>query len=145
MKKITKKILSVLCAVLILAASVGTLAACGDGTSDTKYKLSDYFTLQQDGYGVRNYDERDITEAEKPDGKAGIYGDLKCKKAVKITKISFTAAKDIEDDPTPTEYVFDKQHDGTICKEYKAGEYVALPLHKNYDNVCNLKIEFEPL
>lgn len=144
MKKITKKLLSVLCAVLILAASVGTLAACDNGTSSTKYKLSDYFTLQQNGYGEREYDERDITEAEKPDGKAGIYGDLKCKKAVKITKISFTAAVSLDDD-TPTEYVFDKQHDGTICKEYKADEYVSLPLHKNYVDVCNLKIEFEPL
>ena len=137
MKKITKKLLSVLCAVLILAASVGTLVACDNGTSSTKYKLSDYFTLQQDGH-----DERDITELEKPDSNDGIFYDLKCKKAVKITKISFTAAVGGDDD-TPTEYVLDKKNDYSTCKEYQAGETVKM--YRNYRNVCNLKIEFEPL
>lgn len=137
MKKITKKILSALCAVLILAASVGTLAACDNGISSTKYKLSDYFTLQQD-----DHDERDITEAEKDDGKAVIAFDLKCKKAVKITKISFTAAVNL-DDRTPTEYVLEEKYEEQTCKEYKAGETVKM--FRNYVDVCNLKIEFEPL
>ena len=133
MKKITKKILSALCAVLILAASVGTLAACDNGISSTKYKLSDYFFLDQG---------EDILEAEKPDGKAIIAYNLKCKKAVKITKISFTAAVSLDDD-TPTEYVLEEKHEEQTCKEYKAGETVKM--FRGYDNVCNLKIEFEPL
>lgn len=133
MKKITKKILSVLCAVLILAASVGTLAACGDGTSDTKnetkYKLSDYFAFTNG---------QDITEAEKSSSNIRIIGNLKCLKDVRILSYSFTAVEMRDGNTTPQEFGYTN-----LKEEHKAGDLIIQ--ESNYDKVCNLKIEFEPL
>ena len=137
MKKITKKILSVLCAVLILAASVGTLAACGDGTSDTKYKLSDYFVNIDNRYTIEDL------EAAEPSGER-IQDFIECLADVRITRISFTAdtSSTISDKPdsTPKEYVFTE---APICRDYKKGERIRL--NGNYSGAYNLKITFKPL